>query len=156
MSDPYRDPSGLRCPRCRGVLTELDEETACASGCGSWMQHGRMAVPRSAFDKRVDGAVWWTLGTGDGAKCPQCARQMMTYGTLYEYCAAHGAWVDARQRNNFLAHFAIPIRQARRVGEVAVEVIEAPDAIATRIVELEHEVTRLRERLAELERLVKR
>jgi Zn-finger nucleic acid-binding protein len=136
MADPYREPSGRRCPRCGGVLTELDDVTTCA------------------IDKRVDGAVWWTLGTGDGAKCPRCARRMMTYGTLYEYCPAHGAWVDAMQRNNFLAHFAGPIQRAQRVETLAAEVAEAPDAIATRIVELEREVAELRERLARLERLL--
>jgi hypothetical protein len=142
----------MPCPRCGGVLVEDREEASCANGCGAWNAHGKMSIPRAAFDKRVDGQIWWTLGTGDGARCPQCARHMMTYGTLYEYCSAHGAWVDAIQRNNFRAHFAGALSHAREVDEVVTAASEDPRTLADRVVTLEREVADLRARLERLER----
>jgi hypothetical protein len=144
----------MRCPRCGGVLVDDSMEYSCAAGCGAWNPHGRIGIPRTAFDKLVDGKVWWTLGTGDGARCPQCHRAMMTYGTLYEYCAAHGAWVDDIQRNNFRAHFAVALDHAREVDEVLAAASDDPRMLADRVVRLEREVADLRARLARLERLL--
>jgi hypothetical protein len=153
-ADPYRDASGQRCPRCRGVLSDDGNALTCAGGCGEWLQHGRMEIPRDAFDQRSDddGAVWWIAGPGRGAACPQCGVAMMCFGTLYEYCPSHGAWVDARQRNNFRAHFATAIQRAGRVAQILAEAAIDPAALAARIAKLEHEVRWLRARLEELER----
>ncbi len=151
--NPYREPAGLRCPRCRSVLVDADRALSCSGGCGEWLPHGALDIPRQAFDQRGDdGAVWWTLGLSKGVRCPHCQRGMMSFGTLYDYCPSHGAWVDARQRNNFRAHFAHAIERAGRVAEIVAEAATDPAALAARIARLEHEVRWLRERLEELGR----
>jgi len=150
--DPYREPSGARCPRCSGVLVEVDVLCHCPTGCGDWLPHGISQVPREAYDKRVDGAIWWTLGTGDGAACPACRKPMMTYGTLYEYCGAHGAWVDAMQHNNFRATFATAFQREQRTRAVAAEVAFDPQALVERVIRLEERLREVEARLAAVER----
>jgi hypothetical protein len=150
--DPYREPFGSRCPRCSGVLVDADDGHRCPTGCGEWLPHGTSPVPRDAYDKRVDGAIWWTLGTGDGARCPSCRKQMMTYGTLYEYCGAHGAWVDAIQRNNFRAAFAAAFRRGQRTKAITADVAFDPKVLVERVVRLEERLREVEERLAAVER----
>jgi hypothetical protein len=150
--DPYREPAGSRCPRCRGVLVEGDGGDPCVTGCGEWLPHGKSPVPREAYDKRVDGAIWWTLGTGDGARCPSCSRPMMTYGTLYEYCGAHGAWVDVQQRNNFRAAFAAAFRRVEKPPTIAARAMSDRHTLIERVVRLEERVRELEDRLAAVER----
>jgi uncharacterized protein YbaR (Trm112 family) len=102
--DPYRGSQRVgSCPRCNNT-TETDGEggrLSCQRGCGEW-------YPRETFDggewssivARARGAVVvpptdWPWGP---AACPIC-RQPMQVGQRadlrFDYCGAHGLWLDA-------------------------------------------------------------
>src|SRR6478672_1929069 len=110
--DPYREggqPKGT-CPRCSSA-TEGDFELGrlvCLAGCGEW-------YPRSAFELQ-----WPAITAGlttrapdpwpwSPAECPDCKRPMAVgYKSelRYDFCPAHGVWLDAGEYERFATLFS--------------------------------------------------
>lgn len=109
--DPYRGASQVgTCPRC-GNPTESDGEVGrlvCVRGCGEW-------YPRLAFEREwaniIVGLAMWvpTSWPWEPAKCPDCESAMaVAYRAevRYDYCPAHGVWLDAGEYERFATLFA--------------------------------------------------
>lgn len=111
MDDPYRSgqQSGT-CPRCSNP-TESDGERGrlvCVTGCGEW-------YPRTAFERAWSQIVQkpssqpsaWPWGA---AMCPVC-HTGMSIGFLgdvrYDFCGAHGVWLDAGEISRFAQVFEL-------------------------------------------------
>ena len=121
MDDPFRTSQQVgTCPRC-GNSTEGDGELgrlSCLRGCGEW-------YPRHVLDqspawqellKNPGGrdmaglpakATSWPWGA---AACPICRREMLVghrADVRFDYCSAHGLWLDAGEIQRFAQVFEL-------------------------------------------------
>jgi Zn-finger nucleic acid-binding protein len=108
--DPYRSSQQVgTCPRC-GNTTENDGERGrlvCLQGCGEW-------YPRTSFDRG-----WTEIIAGGSAAppqpwpwspaaCPSCRGDMKVgyrEELRYDFCEAHGVWLDAGEIERFARLF---------------------------------------------------
>lgn len=155
MTDPYREPSGLPCPRCATPLVETAGVHACPHRCGEWL-------PVALLDGALDlAALGVAIPPVLHAACPACGLAMAArqcVDVVVDVCAAHGVWFDPGERRYFLVLYGDRI-EARRVEaaearaldaaveqlatELAAGGMSAARRVARRLLELEQRVARL-------------
>jgi Zn-finger nucleic acid-binding protein len=121
MDDPYRSSqqSGT-CPRCQNA-TEGDGELgrlACVRGCGEWYSKSTLdqILAWHAIDQKPGGISpsglhapppSWPWGA---AQCPICRADMQIgfrAELRFDYCSAHGVWLDAGEIERFAEVFKL-------------------------------------------------
>lgn len=110
--DPYRDSalSGT-CPRCAKPLDpDLSRpgRIVCLGGCGEWWHRERIAkFWHHVLASRVPTPAAWPWGP---APCALC-HAPMTVGfreeLRFDYCAAHGIWLDHGEPERFVELFVV-------------------------------------------------
>ena len=173
MGDPYRDPGGIACPRCKSVMTsDADGGFACASGCGAWVPRTVLVRLLGSADlsKRGVAAPFFKVLGLPTTKCLHCATVLVAiyraagddYVTLGQ-CDDHGVWCEQRQRADLELAFRREINMHRLADQQAVqhtqEIAVLADALggdprlmARRVLQLERQVATLVARLDALER----
>ena len=119
MDDPYRfgQQTGT-CPRCQNETAsdgELDR-LVCLRGCGEWYSKARFQSAWAELAKQpggvgVDGqraqATDWPWGA---MLCPICQKAMSVGfrdNVRFDFCTAHGVWLDAGEFERFAQVFRI-------------------------------------------------
>jgi hypothetical protein len=161
MAGPYREHSGVSCPRCATVLESAgDEGLRCSHGCGEWLgDRGlRRLLGTTDLSNIGRGAPYFKVAPLPPTACLRCQAALVDmYRVVAPHdhmtlggCPAHGVWIEKRSRQDFERAFEPEIaRHAETVG--LAEQIEARDLTAARrILRLEERVAKLEARLTEL------
>jgi hypothetical protein len=120
--DPYRTSQQVgTCPRCANS-TESDGELLgrlrCVRSCGEWYPKAMLerVVPWTEIEKPPGGigedgqraqATSWPWGA---APCPMCRADMRPghrADVRYDYCGAHGVWLDSGEIWRFTEAFKL-------------------------------------------------
>jgi hypothetical protein len=142
--DPYRTGHSLRCPRCQESLAVGDGSFVCMRDCGEWLPVEAMTT--LGLDPQ--------LGQPDprpkfvpiaAPKCLVCARELEArywITALFLRCAAHGFWIDARQRAGFHKQITAAVDEEREVQQLTDRLAypEGRREIAVRLRALERRV----------------
>jgi len=124
IDHPYRGDGGsLRCPRCGEGLLVSGSSFVCARDCGEWV------AIQSLDELELGHELGHELMTDRPfaikpipTPCPECDRTMVSriwVNALFELCASHGVWVDARFRAAFHMRVSAAIESEREVRELA-------------------------------------
>jgi hypothetical protein len=163
MSAPYREPGGTPCPRCETpLLREHDDELPCGNGCGTWVGNARIRIVPDALRTLSRGAP----GGATALPFTRCLVCKLSLNELYRgdrdvlvlgQCLEHGIWIEGADLATFETHYGPAIDAHRReVERVALERERAPVPLPDLVRQLVQRITRLEDRVAELERELKR
>jgi len=159
VTDPYRDASGAKCPRCGEILVERpDNGLACQSGCGEWLPSGAIErmLGTTEIAKLAAPGLYFKATPLPPTRCLVCsaplddlypARTSTAEPLTLGRCAAHGVWIEGHDRAQFERVFGIAIERQTVREQVAAEPILTLQTLLDRIEALEA-------RVAELERRV--
>jgi hypothetical protein len=110
---PYRDRFYGPCPRCGEPLAEeLADSTTCTNRCGEWLS---VATLSGAIDASELDACEPDVGSLIGrpfppAECAVCAATMevrIKRPVVFDFCRAHGVWLDRGERAPFETAFGL-------------------------------------------------
>lgn len=161
MTDhPYRGDGGsLRCPRCGDGLLVAGSSFVCGRDCGEWVAIASLDELELGHELGHELMLDRPFAIKPiPTPCPICDRTMVSriwVNALFELCAPHGVWLDARFRAAFHMRVTAAIESEREVRELALRMTtETPEGrreLARRVLALERRMLALERRTKLLE-----